>query len=61
MIHLSNYLKQWNMHISKILSISQVITLNVSKIVQSILPQFGMGIYWKVEQFMALSTTNKFH
>lgn len=49
------------MHISKILSISQVKTLNVSKIVQSTLPQFSMGIYWKVEQFMALSTTNKFH
>ena len=49
------------MHISKIPNISQVKTLNVSKIVQFTLPQFGMGVYWKVEQFMALSTTNKFH
>lgn len=49
------------MHILKIPSINQVKTLNVSKIVQSTLPQFGMGIYWKVEQFMALRTTNKFH
>lgn len=34
---------------------------NVSKIVQSTLPQIGKSIYWKVEQFMALSTVNKFH
>lgn len=33
------------MHIFKIPSINQVKTLNVSKIVQSTLPQFGMGIY----------------
>ena len=36
-------------------------TLNVSKIVQFTLPQFDMGTYWKVEQCMALNTSNKFH
>lgn len=49
------------MHISKMSNISQVKTFNVSKIVQSILPQFGKGSYWKIEQLRALSTINKFH
>lgn len=49
------------MHISKIPNIFQVKTLNVFKIVQYTSPQFGMGIYWKVEKFMALSTINEFH
>lgn len=49
------------MHISKISTISQVKTLNVFKIVLSILPQFGIGVYWKIEQLMAVRDINKFH
>lgn len=49
------------MYISKIPNIIQAKTLNVSKIAQSVLPQVGIIIYWKVEQFMALSTVKKFH
>lgn len=49
------------MYTSKISNISQVKTVNVSKSVQSPLPQFGKGIYWKVGHFMALCTINKFH
>lgn len=49
------------MHTSKISNISQVKTVNVSKSVQSTLPQFGISIYWKVGHFMALRTINKFH
>lgn len=49
------------MYISKITNIIQAKTLNVSKIVQSMLPQVGIGTYWKVEQFMVLTTVNKFH
>lgn len=48
------------MHIPKMPNISQVKTLNVSKIVQSTLTQFGKGSYWKIEQLRALSTINKF-
>lgn len=40
------------MYISKIANIIQVKTLNVSKIVQSTVLQLGIGIYWKVDQFM---------
>lgn len=49
------------MHISEILNISQVKTFNISKTVQSILSQFGIDIYWNVEQCMPLNTINKFH